>query len=85
MQKEFLELSFRLGQLVLCLSVTPPIATATGLGFNASSSFGLLRGLTWSLPWSPLVPLKLPRNILHGSTQSTLGLQLTFFLRLVLY
>ncbi|EJK57973.1 hypothetical protein THAOC_21938, partial [Thalassiosira oceanica] len=32
------------------------------LGFNASSSFGLLllRGLTWSLPpWSPLIPLKL--------------------------
>ena len=50
MQKAFLELSFRLGQLVLCLSVTPPIATATGLGFHASSSFGLIRGLTWSLP-----------------------------------
>ncbi|EJK46244.1 hypothetical protein THAOC_35098 [Thalassiosira oceanica] len=46
----------------------PPIATATGLGFNASSSFGLLRGLTWSLPpWSPLIPLKLPRNKLYAT------------------
>ena len=34
--------------LVSALSVTPPIATATGLGFHASSSCGLLRGLTWS-------------------------------------
>ena len=51
----------------------PPIATATGLGFNASSSFGLLGGLTWSSPWSPLVPLKLPRNKLCRKISSFLA------------
>ena len=75
------------------------------MGFHASSSFGLLRGLTWSLP--PHDPYRLG---LHSSpsscpstalpqicppswrelisprlTQSTLGLQLTFFLHIVIY
>ena len=58
---------------VPCPSVIPPIATATGLGFHASSSFGLLRGLTWSLPWSPLVPLKLPHNKLCRKISSFLA------------
>ncbi|EJK75534.1 hypothetical protein THAOC_02738 [Thalassiosira oceanica] len=51
----------------------PPIATATGLGFNAPS-FGLLRGLTWSLPpWSPLVPLQLSLNISAANQSSFLA------------